>query len=301
MVSEPGEPNAPYGIAAPGFRLPATARIGRVRLEVSDLAQSVGYYEQVLGLRAYSISDGFATLGPRGEERPLVELHTRQGVTASRRGAFGLYHFAILLPTRAALGAFAAHLGAVGVRAGMADHLVSEALYLWDPDGLGIEVYADRPQETWRARGGELMMATDPLDVGRLVAAAGGQPWEGMPRGSSIGHVHLHVGDLDTAEDFYHAALGLDKTVWSYPGALFLAAGGYHHHLGTNVWAAGPSAREGEARLLDWELILPDRSSVAAAVQSLADAGYSAENIAGRWAVADPWGTRLRIGFADAG
>jgi catechol 2,3-dioxygenase len=125
---------------------------------------------------------------------------------------------------------------------------VSEALYLWDPDGLGIEVYADRPRSAWRQRDRELVMTTDPLDISSVIDAGGSQPWEGMPSGTKIGHVHLRVGNLDEGERFYHAALGLDKTVWTYPGALFMAACGYHHHLGTNTWSSGPRAKDDEER-----------------------------------------------------
>jgi catechol 2,3-dioxygenase len=131
----------------------------------------------------------------------------------------------------------------------MADHLVSEALYLSDPDGLGIEVYADRPRHTWRHHERQLAMASDPLDVPSLIAAAGGAVWDGAPPGTTMGHVHLHVGSLADAEAFYHRALGLDKTVWNYPGALFLAAGGYHHHLGTNTWSPGPGPSADRAQL----------------------------------------------------
>ena len=234
-------------------------------------------------------------LGADDEERPILALHTTPGVKRARRGALGLYHFAILLPERAALGRFAMHLSALGARVGSADHLVSEAFYLSDPDGLGIEVYADRPRSAWRRRGRELVMATDPLDVGDLVAASEGQPWTGMPRGTRVGHVHLHVGDLEEAERFYHLALGLDKMVWSYPGALFLAAGGYHHHLGTNVWSAETPAREEEARLIEWELLVPGREAAAAARNSLGAAGYATEQSETGVTAADPWGTRVRI------
>jgi catechol 2,3-dioxygenase len=266
-----------------------------VHLQVSDLAQSRAYYEQVLGLRAYAASDGTATLGPHGDERPLVTLHTRSGISRARRGAFGLYHFAILLPDRAALGRFAAHVAALGIRVGMADHLVSEALYLTDPDGLGIEVYADRPRDTWRLRDRELAMATDPLDIEGVIAAGGGEPWTGAPAGTTIGHVHLHVGTLEEADAFYHRALGFDKIVWSYPGALFLSAGGYHHHLGTNIWAPGPAPTADQARLLEWELLVPSSEDVAAVGRSVRDAGYATEDSAHDVTVADPWGTRVRV------
>jgi len=216
-------------------------------------------------------------------------------VTAARRGALGLYHFAILLPDRSALGRFAKHVAELDLRVGMADHLVSEALYLWDPDGLGIEVYADRPRDSWHHEGRQLVMTTDPLAVSSLVAAGGQQSWHGVPNGARIGHVHLHVGDLDDAEAFYHRALGFDKTVWNYSGALFLAAGGYHHHLGTNTWSPGPAATAGEARLLEWELAVPSGDAASGAARSLREAGYRADRAGDGWSTTDPWGTHLRI------
>lgn len=285
----------PYGLAPPGFRLPDATHVGAVHLQVSDLQRSRDYYEQVLGYRTYTAAGDSATLGPQGEERPLIRLHTRRGITPARRGAFGLYHFAILLPDRAALGRFAAHLAALRVRVGMADHLVSEALYLTDPDGLGIEVYADRPRSAWRHENRELAMTTDPLDIPSVIAAAEGERWSGAPAGTTMGHVHLHVGSLDAAEMFYHRALGFDKVVWSYPGALFLSAGGYHHHLGTNVWAPGPASSPDHAQLLEWELVVPSDGDVVAAARSLRAAGHTVADAAGGVTVADPWGTRVRV------
>ena len=285
----------PYGVRPPTFRLPDAAHPGAVHLQVSDLQRSLAYYEQVLGLMAHSVTDSSAVLSTLGDERPLVTLRTRPGVTPARRGAFGLYHFAILLPERNALGRFAAHLGALDVRVAMADHLVSEALYLWDPDGLGIEVYADRPRDTWQHRDRELAMTTDPLDIQSVIAAGRGEAWTGAPERTSMGHVHLHVESLGEAEAFYHRALGFDKTVWSYPGALFMSAGGYHHHLATNVWSSGPSASPDEARLLEWELLVPTDADVGGAAQNLREAGYSIEKTGDGVSAADPWGIRVRI------
>ena len=291
----PATTEAYAALMAPAFKLPAPTHIGVVRLQVSDLQRSLAYYQQVIGFRIRSRTPDVAILAAHDDDRPLVELHTRPGVTRARRRAFGLYHFAILLPDRAALGRFAAHLSTLDVRIGMADHLVSEALYLWDPDELGIEVYADRPRSEWQQRNGELVMTTDPLDFAGVVAAGEDRPWTGLPSGTTIGHVHLHVGDLDAAEAFYHRALGFDKMVWSYPGALFLAAGGYHHHLGTNVWASGPSAEENEARLIDWELVVPRQEEAATAAHSLRAAGYAAEEESGGYIARDPWGTAVRL------
>jgi catechol 2,3-dioxygenase len=268
-----------------------------VRLQVSDLARSIDYYQTVLGFRVISGSAERAVLGAMGDDEALLELNELAGAhPLPPRGRLGLYHFAILLPDRASLGRFIGHLRTIGAAPGTSDHLVSEAVYLRDPDGLGIEVYADRPRHTWRIENQQVAMATEPLDVESLLLAAGDTPWTGFPAGTRIGHVHLTVGDLREAERFYHAGLGLDKVVWSYPGALFLSAGGYHHHVGTNTWAAAaPRASEDDARLLDWSLVLPSHADAARVARRLADRGERVEEDGSGWVAADPWGTRVRI------
>jgi catechol 2,3-dioxygenase len=300
--AEGAEPAAPgtYGQPPEGFRLPNATRLGPVRLQVADLSRSLDFYRNVLGLRAIERADGRALLAAEGQDTPLVELRERRSARpAARRGALGLYHFAILLPDRAALGRLVRHLSETGVQAGAADHLVSESLYLQDPDNLGIEVYADRPRDSWRRVGAELMMATDPLDIAGLLQAAGNARWQAMPAGTTMGHLHLHVGDLDQAAAFYSHGIGFDRMVWHYPGALFLAAGGYHHHLGTNTWAgSGATApAESDARLLEWTIELPDRTSLVALGESLRRGGYATE-----WSpektqlvTRDPWGTQVRV------
>jgi catechol 2,3-dioxygenase len=301
MTPLASDPQPTVGLAPPGYRLPAATRLGRVRLQVADLARSLAYYEGVLGLRVLDRSAGAAVLGPHGDGRPLVELVEKRGVRpAPRRGLLGLYHFALLLPDRAALGRFVRHLSEIGTYAGMSDHLVSEAVYLTDPDGLGIEVYADRPRSTWRQEGRQLAMATDPLDVRSLIEAAGDERWAGMPAGTVVGHVHLYVADLGRAAAFYHEGLGFDKVGWSYPGALFLSAGGYHHHLGTNTWATGAApATEDDARLLAWTVVVPETADAEAAARSVEAAGYTATPDAGGWSTADAWGTPVRVATAD--
>lgn len=286
-----------YGIAPPGYRLAADTRLGTVRLQVADLARSLAWYRQVLGLELLEHTDRTAALGAPGSMTPLIELHEAPGAApVPRRGRLGLYHFAILLPERAALGRFVRHLSEIGERAGMSDHFVSEAIYLTDPDGLGIEVYADRPRSAWRQEDRQLAMTTAALDVEDLLDAAGGSRWAGVPEGTVIGHVHLFVGDLDRAAAFYHAGLGLDKIVWSYPGALFMSAGGYHHHLGTNTWAAGAApAGPGDARLLEWEIVVPSAADAAGALASLERAGARVDRSGDGGVVRDPWGTALRV------
>jgi catechol 2,3-dioxygenase len=282
-------------------RLPDDVALGPVRLQVADLSRSLAYYREVVGLLLLEQTTGAALLGTHADRRPMVELRERPGaVPVPRRGRLGLYHFAILLPDRAALGRFVGHLAGRQVRAGASDHLVSEALYLTDFDGLGIEVYADRPRTEWRWEDGELRMSTEPLDLDALMAAGAGEPWTGMPAGTKMGHLHLHVGEIDRAGEFYADALGFAPTVRSYPGALFLSAGGYHHHLGLNTWA-GPLAAEpteGDARLLEWTIVAPGPAAAAAA-QRVADAGYPAVESDGGWLLTDPWGTSLRLRAAE--
>lgn len=286
-----------YGVRSPLFRLPDATHIGAVKLQVSDLARSLDYYQRVIGLHAKDTSATHAILGPYDEARVLVELHERKGArTVPRRGLLGLFHFAILLPDRPALGRFLGNLAERGEQPGMSDHLVSEAIYLQDPDNLGIEVYADRPRSQWRLAGGQLEMATNPLDVRDVLAAADGAKWTGAPKGTTMGHIHLHVGDIERAGSFYHEALGLDKIVWNYPGALFMSAGGYHHHLGTNTWAHNaPSAGDDDAKLMEWELVVPAAGDVDAVAESVDRAKHAVAREGNDALFADPWGTRLRV------
>jgi catechol 2,3-dioxygenase len=317
--------------AAPRASLPDDTRLGHVTLAVADLDRSVDYYTRVVGLEVQARANGtgasgapnasgppnradaatspprIARLGAAGGGPVLLELREQKGAKpVPRNGRLGLFHFAILVPDRAALGRFLAHVRTRGEPLGMADHLVSEALYLWDPDGLGIEVYVDRPRANWRWQGDEVAMDTLSLDVAGVLAAGGGAPFAGLPMGTTIGHVHLHVGDLGAAERFYGAAgLGFAPTLRRYRGALFLSAGRYHHHLGTNTWAgAAPPAGADEARLLEWELLTTRRADAEAALDRLAASAPGSGNSAGPAAVtrtsdggtaADPWGTVVRI------
>jgi catechol 2,3-dioxygenase len=287
----------PYGIAPSGYRLPHATHVGLVRLQVANVERSIAYYERVIGFRVIARDGAVAKLGAHGDESVLVELHEKSGVRpVAGRGHIGLYHFAILLPDRASLGRFVAHLAALDVYAGMSDHFVSEAVYLQDPDGLGIEVYADRPRSAWKHEDRQLSMTTIPLNVPDLVASAGGKDWSGAPAGTRIGHVHLYVRDIDDASRFYHESLGFDKVVWNYPGALFMSAGGYHHHLGTNTWASGaPLATDDDARLLEWEIVVPTDSDVDAVARSLESNGDSVQRDDADVIVHDPWGTRVRV------
>lgn len=216
--------------------LPADAHIGSVSLTVSDLDRSVSFYRDVLGFEE-SRAGRHAVLSAAGGP-VLIELHERRDSVPRPRRSTGLFHFAILVPSRAALGRSLRRLAdRQWPLSGVADHLVSEALYLSDPDGLGIEVYRDRPRETWRTANGELAMTTDPLDVQGVANEAGADaPWQGLEAATVIGHVHLHVSHLEDGEAVFCGDVGFEPSVRGYPGALFAAAGGYHHHLGMNTW-----------------------------------------------------------------
>ena len=275
--------------------------LGPVRLAVADVDRSVDWYRRVLGLEAVPADAGSeAALGvPGGDD--LVRLVSRPGANPHPgHGRLGLYHFAVLLPDRPSLGTFLTHARKLGVPLGASDHGVSEALYTSDPDGLGIEVYADRAVEAWpRAPDGGLAMGTAPLDAASLIAARD-RPWSGAPRGTRIGHVHLHVGDLEAAERFYADGLGLEPTVRGYPGALFLAADGYHHHLGLNTWA-GPAATPAgpdDAALLEWKVHLPDDGAVRAAADRMRSRGFEPLPDGEGSAFEDPWGTRVALTVA---
>ncbi len=289
-------------VAGPGsgYRLPAKARLGTVRLQVGDLERSEEFYTHVMGLRVRDRSKGRLALSAGDAREPLVELIERPSARpVAPQSRLGLFHYALLLPDRSSLAEFALHADGKGVRLGMADHAVSEALYLHDPDGLGIEVYADRPRSEWRqSHGGQWVMTTDPLDVDDLLVEATGGAYGGLPRETVVGHVHLHVGNLREASRFYNQTLGFDAVVRDYPGALFFSAGGYHHHVGTNVWAAGaPSPGPDDARLLSWTLVVPEEADVQRVASVAGAHGHTLteKGPVGGVLLSDPWATQVEI------
>jgi catechol 2,3-dioxygenase len=218
--------------------LPLDAHIGQVGLTVRDLDRSLSFYRDVLGFEEAK-RDGRVSFLEAPGGKVIIELHERTDAVPRPRRSSGLFHFAILVPSRAALGRSLRRLAEKRWPiSGAADHLVSEALYLNDPDDLGIEIYRDRPRDEWRVVNGELAMATDPLDLQAIHDEPGAEtPWRELESGTIMGHVHLHVPHLDTAEAFYCGQIGFEPIVRRYPGALFVAAGGYHHHMGLNTWA----------------------------------------------------------------
>lgn len=275
--------------------LPDSTSLGVVSLRISDLARTVLWYQQVVGATVLASADGHASLGT-ADGRVLMELREVQGAQPMpQRGRLGLYHHALLLPSRADLGAFLKHLESIGEPFGASDHHFSEAIYLNDPDGLTLEVYADRPRDEWVWIEGRVDGATDPLD-GRAVRAAATGAWAGLPRGTTVGHLHFFTGDLAAAERFYVQGLGFKVATDRFPGALFVSAGRYHHHVGLNVWAARqPVAGPGDAGLDRWELLVesePARDAVRDRLQALA---IPVESMTGAHEAVDPWGLRVRV------
>ncbi|MFC5039274.1 VOC family protein [Tianweitania sediminis] len=267
-------------------------RIGKVSLTVRDLPLVSGFYQRVLGMKVVQTNGSTVALG--AGNHALLELVSEPDADLSSRNDAGLFHTAFLLPVRADLGRWinfaAENRVAIG---GASDHAVSEALYLNDPEGNGIEIYVDRPASDWPYVDGSLQMVTEALDIGSLRAAAGSKPWDGLPVGSVIGHVHLRVGDIPTAEVFYSDTLGFDITA-RYPGASFYGSGGYHHHLAGNIWnSRGAQPRETNATgLRDVEILVRDDALLDATRSRLGHAN-AVTHADSSFTVRDRWNAAL--------
>jgi len=267
--------------------------MGPVHLTVSDLARSLDYYRTVVGLDVLEQDGGRASLGADSTE--LLGLVEQPGAQPSD-GYTGLFHFALLVPDRPALARWMAHAARDRVPlTGLSDHYVSEAIYLRDPDRHGIEIYADRPRELWEGRVGE-RMTTEPLDVKDLLGEANGD-FDGMPAGTTMGHVHLKVASIPQTVEFYRDVLGFDLVVERVPQAAFLSAGGYHHHLGANTWesAGAPPPPAGSAALRHATVVLPRAEARDEAVRRVADAGQEPEATATGTLVRDPSGNAVLL------
>jgi catechol 2,3-dioxygenase len=278
--------------------LPAETEIGRVELVVRDLERSISFYEGMLGLELLDrMVDGEASLGAGG--RPFLVLRGEPEAPPRPPGTTGLFHFAILVPSRPELARSLNRLVERGWRlTGASDHLVSEALYLDDPDGIGIEVYRDRPREEWPHDGDTIRMATLPLDLQGVMAELpeAGAAAEGIAAGTKVGHVHLNVADIGDSERFWCDLVGFDVTVRTYPGALFVSAGGYHHHVGLNTWngPGAPPPPEGAIGLERFEVVTA-AEAVTAAGERMAGVGAAAADEGGRLRARDPAGIAVEI------
>ena len=281
----------------PTFANRTPMRIGMVTLRVRDLDLVADYYRDAIGLTVMARTATSARLGSGG--MPLLDLERREGAAREARNAAGLYHTAFLMPTRKDLARWLVHAAKNKIPlSGFADHLVSESVYLDDPEGNGIEVYADRAPETWKWDSGSVAMATDQLDIDGLLALTDTRTtnYAKAPDNLRIGHMHLRVGDLEQADRFYGGTIGFDPTR-KRSGAAFLSSGRYHHHLAINVWqSAGAGPRDDTATGLAWfslEVATPE--ILQAQTLRLRQAGAPAAAIENGIETSDPWGTKLRL------
>ena len=277
-------------------RLPDDLALGPVHVRVTDLDRSVGFYERAIGLTTRERGDGVASLGAGGED--LLVLHERPGAQRAGRHA-GLYHFALLHPTRADLGRAVLRLNDAGVpMQGASDHGISEAIYLPDPDGNGIELAADRPPERWGDLRDPTTIGPAPLDMASLLAPVSGEEPNDRLRADRdlrVGHLHMHVGDVEEALRFWRDVVGFE-VMTHFDSAAFIAAGGYHHHLGLNVWRGQgvPPPPEDALGLERWTIVL-DAGSLDSLRERLREASVDFDEVDGGIEVLDPWRARTRL------
>jgi catechol 2,3-dioxygenase len=278
------------------FHQPPNVHVDHVHLNVCDLERSIRFYRDVIGFSVLDREGNVARLTADGR-RALVTLEQPEGAAPKPAGTTGLYHFALLLPSREHLAQIVLHFAGLNMPLGHSDHLVSEALYLNDPDGNGIEIYRDREPSEWTWQGGEVRMAVDPLDFRSLLAGVQRRPWEKLPDGTIIGHIHLHVSRLDEAETFYTDGLGFE-VVNRYGGhALFLSTGRYHHHIGLNTWqgVGAPTPPENSFGLREFTVVYPDAEARDRAADRLRTIGADVSEKDGAVLAADPSGNRIRL------
>ncbi|HEX5309185.1 MAG TPA: VOC family protein [Solirubrobacteraceae bacterium] len=302
MTTAPRDPEQAEALGAPTTaQLPDDTRMGTVSLTVADLSRSLDYYERAVGLRLHRRDGDRVWLGAGGED--LLELVQRHGARPVR-GYSGLYHFALLLAERADLARWLAHAARERIAlVGLSDHFVSEAIYLSDPDGHGIEIYWDRPRSAWEGKVAE-RMTTLPLDTASLLgelADPAAEPFEGLPAGTSMGHVHMCVADVEETIAFYRDLLGFGLMAALGQQAAFLSAGGYHHHLGANVWESRGAGQPppDAAALRHATVVLPSERDREQALARLSDGGVESQPLDGGALVRDPSGNPILLALAE--
>ncbi|ANK90786.1 MULTISPECIES: VOC family protein [Rhizobium] len=278
------------------YALTRPAYIDQSHLVVTDLGLVSGFYQSMLGLKVIEKTTSGEVLGVGGH--PLLTLTTAKDAVVAPRNAAGLFHTAFLMPDRAELARWLRHAAHNNVVLdGASDHLVSEAIYLSDPESNGIEIYADRPHKGWKfLEDGMVEMATQRLDLQALYNSASEDRWDGMAEGTAIGHLHLQVGDIPQADAFYRDVLGLELMA-RYPGASFFATGGYHHHLAANIWnSRGATARaDNMTGLSDYRIRFNDKATLDAAVSRFDALEINSEKRDGGVFLKDPWGIGLTL------
>ncbi len=271
--------------------------VGKLNLKVEDVKRSLTFYQEIVGLKVMEQTERTANLTADGKT-VLLSIEQPENVLPKQPRTTGLYHFALLLPSREDLGRILKHFLQVAYPLqGASDHSVSEAVYLADPDGNGIEIYADREPSSWSWNNGEVAMRTEPLDAEAVLKAGEGDSWRGIPVDTVVGHIHLHVSEFPKTEEFYVKGLGFE-VVTRYGGqALFISTGKYHHHIGLNTWAGvgAPQASPNSVGLESFTLMFPNEEKRERIIAQLKDIGASVTEEKGYFATSDPSGNRIRL------
>lgn len=279
------------------FHAKPTTFVSNVTVNVTDLERSNQFYTEVLGFKVLEKSENIIRYTADGVTNLLTIMQPDDVLPKEERRS-GLYHFAILLPTARDLANMVIQLQEHGIRIGASDHLVSEALYIFDPDGNEIEIYIDRAPEEWMWQNGEVAMAVDPLNFERLLKnVTPGEFWQGLPEGTVMGHIHLHVSQLADAETFYTQGLGFEVVNRFGAQALFLSANQYHHHIGVNTWhgEGAPHSSDNAVGLVDYTLMYADAAAVEAVVNQLKAIGAEVIEEDGQVITIDPSGNRIKL------
>ncbi|MCM3708781.1 MULTISPECIES: VOC family protein [Cytobacillus] len=271
--------------------------VAQVHIKVQDLQRSLAFYKDVIGFKVLSQTDRVAELTADGKTA-LLTIEQPEYAEPKMARTTGLYHFALLLPKRSDLAKIVRHFVEIGLQFGSSDHLVSEALYLSDPDDNGIEIYIDRSPSDWTWNNGEVMMTVDPLDFHDLLSIGQQQSWKGLPAGTVMGHIHLHVSELANTEKFYTEGLGFEAVCRYGTQALFISNGKYHHHIGLNTWngVGAPQPSETSAGLRSFKLIFENEAAIDQAVENLKKLGAAAAVENKQLITQDPSGNRIILG-----
>ncbi|SEI02135.1 catechol 2,3-dioxygenase [Halobacillus karajensis] len=271
--------------------------VNHVKIQVQNLERSLHFYQEVIGLKVLKKTTNIAKLTADGENC-ILSLEGQENASPKQRGTTGLYHFALLVPRRSDLANIVRHFRTKGIQMGSSDHLVGEALYLNDPEGNGIEVYVDRNPSEWKWKNGEVAMTVDPLDFSDLLRTGNlEESWKGLPPGTIMGHIHLHVSQLEEAEEFYTRGLGFEVVNRFGEQAIFISAGDYHHHIGLNTWAGigAPAPPINSVGLKSFTVILPDEEYRKNVVTRLEMMGATVTKENGVFMTADPSGNGIHL------
>lgn len=278
------------------FHQSPVMHVGKVQINVSDIERSTVFYEKIIGLKVLEKTAKKVVFTANGEN-PLLVIEQPENIIPKRMQTTGLYHFALLLPKREDLANIVRHFAKNGIRFASGDHLVSEAIYLNDPDGNGIEIYVDRDPSTWNWQDGEVEMTTDPVDFDNLLLETTDIEWRGMPEDTLMGHIHLQVGDLAENEKFYIDGLGFEIVNRFGNSALFISDHQYHHHIAFNIWNGRglPNASENMVGLVSYSIVFKDEKTREKLIHHLENSGIAVKERNGLYFVEDP--SQVRVEF----